>query len=41
MEYKNKILGNAQLWTEGRNQEFKRKKETVKRNRRRNKTVKS
>ena len=27
MEYKNKILGNAQLWTEGRNQEFKRKKE--------------
>lgn len=29
MEDKDKILGNAQLRTEGRNQEFKRKKEKV------------
>lgn len=38
MENKDKILGNTQLWTEGRNQEFKRKKESQ-RNRRRKKPV--
>ena len=29
LETEDKILGNAQLRTEGRNQEFKRKKEKV------------